>query len=323
MLSSSGSTASTIAVAPTPQAPTPRVIRIRRPHDDEPSPVFSVQVDDKNVYFNDGGGRLWSAPKDGSAIASLLVGDPHDSLRSFVVLGDTIYYAARQEIRSVSTKGGPTKKVADNRAGPILLISDGESVYHTVFDGSATFRMSLATHRDERFCSGGKHQTLAVDADNLYVASYFGSTITATSKKSRRQRVLVAGVHRPVRLTIDEGWVYYTSESDGSVRRVSKKGGHVDVLARGQREQEHLALDKTYVYWAARTATGNHALMRALIDSKPPSAPEVVYVGLRSAGGLAVDDDFVYVADRGAGEIVRVKKDALPLVSRVATATIR
>lgn len=295
------------AIAP-PSVPS-RVIRILRPKGEEPSPIFSVQVDTNRVYFNDGTGRLWAAPKDGSSPATRLVDDPHDSVRSFVVDGETIYYAAREAIRSVPTRGGPSIRWADNRSGPILLVSDRQHIYHTVFDGSATYRMSLATHREERFCGGGKHQTLAVDDANLYIASYFTGTITATSKKTRRAHVLVTGVRRPVRLTIDDEFVYFTSEADGSVRRVSKRGGRSEILARGQRGQEHLALDESHVYWATRTAQGTFAVMRAPIVAVHGGMPEALYVGLRSVGGLAVDDRFVYVADRGAGEVVRLVKD--------------
>ena len=292
-----------------PPAPPPRVLRIGRPKGEEPSPIFSVQVDGTHVYFNDGAGRLWSAPRDGTAPATRLVDDPHDSVRSFVVDKEIIYYAGRQEIRSVPLAGGASTRRVDNRAGPILLVSDGQHLYHTVFDGSATYRVSIATGRLERFCDGGKHQTLAVDDANLYIASYFAGTITSVSKRTRRTRLLAAGVRRPVRLIVDAGHVYFTSEADGTVRRVPKQGGRVEVLARGQRGQEHLAIDGTHVYWATRTAAGDHALMRALAVPAPGAAPEQLYAGLRSAGGLAVDDRYVYVADRRAGEVVRVLKD--------------
>jgi hypothetical protein len=111
-------------------------------------------------------------------------------------------------------------------------------------------------------------------------------------------------------LVVDEGWVYFTSEEDGVVWRVDKHGGPVSALARGQHDQEHLALDGTHLYWATRTPAGVHALMRARVGTAANAAPEQVYVGLRSAGGLAVDDHFVYIADRGAGEIVRIVKDS-------------
>ncbi len=301
------------AAAPTPvvvpPAPPSGVLRIVRPKGEEPSPVFSVQVDSARVYFNDGTGRLWSAPKDGSATATRLVDDPRDSVRSFVVDGDTIYYAAREAIRSVPTRGGPITRWANNSSGPILVVSDRQYIYHTVFDGSATYRVSLTTKREERFCPGGKHQTLAVDDANLYIASYFSGTITATSKKTRRAHVLISGVRRPVRLTIDDGYVYFTSEADGSVRRIAKSGGRSEVLARGQRGQEHLALDGRYVYWATRTAPGTFAVMRAPLVASPSVAPEALYTGLRSVGGIAVDERYVYVADRGAGEIVRISKE--------------
>jgi hypothetical protein len=285
------------------------VLRILRPKGEEPTPIFSIQADAANVYFNDGAGRLWSAPKDGSAPAIALVADPDDSVRSFVVDGEAIHYAARQGIRSVSTRGGPSTAWGEHRSGPILLVSDGQHVYHTVFDGSGTFRSSLATHRVERFCSGGKHQTLAVDDANLYIASYFGGTITAVSKKTRRARVLAAGVRHPVRLVADADHIYFTSEADGTIRRVAKKGGRVEVLARGQREQEHLAIDGTYVYWATRLPSGKHALVRARAVPTPGSEPEQLYVGLRSASGLVVDDRYVFIADRGAGEVLRVMKE--------------
>jgi hypothetical protein len=269
--------------------------------------VFGVSVDAERVYFNDGEGRIWSAPKDGSAAATMLVNDPQDSVRSFVLDHDRILYATRREIRSVPSRGGTSSRVADNRAGPILLVSDGADVYHTVFDGSATFRVGIESGKVERFFAGGKHQTLAVDASHLYIASYFGGTITQVAKASRRARVLVRGLRRPVRLIVDDRYVYFTTEADGAVRRVPKAGGAVELLARGQRRQEHLALDGTHLYWATRTPSGEHALMRAGLDRA--AGPEEVYLGLRSPAGLAVDDRYVFVADRATGEVLRVRKD--------------
>ncbi len=298
-----------VVIAPGPAPPPSRVLRILRPKGEEPTPIFSVQADAANVYFNDGAGRLWSAPKDGSAPATALVADPEDSVRSFTIDRDVIYYAARQGVRSVAKTGGASVAWGDYRSGPILVVNDGQHVYHTVFDGSATVRVSVATHKPERFCPGGKHQTLAVDEANLYIASYFGGTIVAVSKKTRRARVLASNVRRPVRLIVDGEHVYFTSESDGTVRRVPKAGGRVEVLARGQREQEHLALDGKYIYWATRLAGGAYALVRVKVAPEKGSQPEQLYAGLRSAAGITVDDRYVFVADRGAGEVVRVMKE--------------
>jgi Domain of unknown function (DUF5050) len=304
-----------VLVAPAAPAPIAPVVipvldssRIVRPEGQGASPVFSVEADRVNVYFNDGAGRLWYAPKDGSARATALVDDEDESVRSFVVGGDVVYYAGRRGIRSVSTRGGASTTLSDNNAGPVLLVSDGRSIYHTVFDGSAIYRLSLATHHAERFYPGGKHQTLAVDANNLYVASYMGGTITAVSKSTRHARVLAVGVRRPVRLAVDGSYVYFTSEVDGTVRRVGKHGGRVEVIARGQHEQEHLALDAGYVYWATRTPDGEHAVVRAAIAPIGSGLPEQLYSGMRSAAGIAVDERFVYVADRGAGEVLRIAK---------------
>jgi hypothetical protein len=288
-----------------PPPPPSRITRITRPAGDLGSPVFSVQTDATNVYFNDGAGRLWTAPKDGSQAAVALVADPQDSVRSFVVSGDTIYYAARHELRSVPISGGPSTHDTDSRSGPLVVVSDGRDVYHSVFDGSGTYRWSLATGHSERFCAGGKHQTLAVDDANLYIGSYGQSTITAISKRTRKARVVTIGARHPVRLVSDGDFIYFSSEADGAVRRVPKRGGKVEVLARGQHDQEHLALDEAFVYWTTRTDGGKYSLVRA---PRTGGEPEVLYADLSSAAGLAVDEGYVYVADRGAGEVVRVKK---------------
>ncbi|MEO6955096.1 MAG: hypothetical protein ABI321_25070, partial [Polyangia bacterium] len=272
----------------------------------ESSPIFSVEVDATNVYFNDGAGQLWVAPKDGSAKATMLVGNEREHVRSFFVDDHTLYYATSAELRSVSISGGASHADVTS-PGPVLLVGDGKELYHTVFDGSATLRWVIGAPREERFCAGGKHQTLAIDDVNLYVASYSHGTITAVSKKTRRARLLVEGVRRPVRVAVHAGWVYFTSEADGSIRRVAKRGGHVEVLARHQIDPEHLAIDDEHVYWASKIEPGHYALMRASLRDRA-SLPEAMYSGLASAAGLGVDDDYVYVADRGRGEVVRVKK---------------
>lgn len=299
------------APSPTVEPPAPvstDVVRIARPAG-ESSPIFSVQVDAERVYFNDGAGQLWAAPKDGSAPASMLVDGGRDHVRSFVVDGEALHYATAEQLRTVPVRGGESSLGIDSPSGPVLLVGDAKALYHTTFDGSATLRWVVGAAREERFCAGGKHQTLAVDDSNVYVASYARGTITAISRKTRRARLLVEGVRRPVRVAVHAGWVYFTSEADGAIRRVRARGGRVDVLARHQSDPEHLAIDDAHVYWASKLGPGHYALMRAPVAGK--GEPEAIYSGLHSAAGLSVDDDFVYVADRGAGEVVRVRKPAL------------
>jgi hypothetical protein len=284
-------------------------LRYARP-ESESIPVFNVAVDAQRVYFNDGAGRLWTAPKDGSAPPQLLVSGNDHSVRSFVVHGDEVFFATRHAIGSVAVTGGDTRQLVSIPSDPILLVGDGQFLYHTVFDGSATYRISVDTHKSERFCPGGKHQTLAVDDDNLYVASYYGGTISAIAKKTRHRRNLVEGAPHPVRVAVDDRFVYFTNEGDGTVRRVPKRGGRVEVLARNQEQQEQMTLDAKYLYWATRTPSGEHALMRILrgVDG---ANPERAFVGLRHPGGMATDDGFIYVANKGSGDVLRIPKSLM------------
>ena len=57
--------------------------------------------------------------------------------------------------------------------------------------------------------------------------------------------------------------------------------------------------------FARNQSGGSYALVRA---PRAGGGPEVLYAELTSGAGIAVDADYVYVADRGAGQVLRVKK---------------
>jgi hypothetical protein len=293
-----------------PQTPLPKGGLVIAPPDDT-SPigraaVFGVVLDAQHVYWHDGRSRLWRASKQGGDATQLVSKDASH----FVILGDTIYYAAGRAIRKVPTSGGASSEVIKESEDPIVLVSDGRSLFYSMFDGSAVRQLDLGSGKIvRRFPITGKQVTLALDAGQLYVASYGTGSITRWPIAGGAPKVLVRGERTLVGVSVDDAAIYYSVEKGGFIKRLPKRGGAPKVLASGCSNQEAIYLDGRHAYWFDwKGGFGKTALWRTLRDGS--GQPEQVMTGLCSSHHLAFDGTDLFIENGAAGVIVRVPRPA-------------
>ncbi len=306
--------------APRPRAGLPPgVLAIKvPPHPASPSErntsVHAIALDATHLFFNDGFGRIWRARKDGAGAPAEVPLDagpprpgPAEGLRALHLIadGDDLFFTADASLFRVGKAGGPARLLAGGRLDPVMLAADEGFLYFSTFDGSAIRRVPRAGGPPSPVAGPGiKSGAIAVDATHLYVAAYGRGTLARVPKAGGRPKALAAGLPKPVGLALDDDAAYVSCEGDGSVRRVLKAGGPPKVLARAQQNHDALALDRDYVYWASWEE--GSPLRRARKDGA--SAPETLLGGLRAPEGIAVDERYVYVANKGAGEVLIVPK---------------
>jgi hypothetical protein len=280
-------------------------------------PVATVVVDDRQAYFSDGAGYVWAQAKDASSPARMLWDGSRGFAMSLVLVGgDVVFGVAPRRRGTDRAKLVRVPKTGATGAGTVItespddvisLVSDGTNLYFSLFDGSPIRVAPLAggASRVAR-APGIKNGALAVDEHWLYVADYErGVVVRASKTPGGTETVLARAQPKPVGIAVDASFVYWPCESDGTIRRVPKTGGAVSVVARGQINHDLLAVDAGWVYWASWDQ--KHTLKRTKKDGSQ-RAPEVLLTDLRDPEGVAVDSKYVYVANKGAGEVL-----ALPL----------
>ncbi len=307
------------AVPPPSARALPARARVLRPS--TPSPfahplaIFEVVLDGANAYFSDGAGLVHAQVKDGSSPARVLWDATQGHAMSIVLDGNDVVFGVspsnrqtdKDRIVRVPKAGGAAKTIAEAPEDVIQLVSDGTSLYFSLFDGSPIRRAPLAGGPSEIVRAPGiKSGALAVDAKYLYVADYArGVVVRASKTPGGGETVLASAQPHPVGIAIDESFVYWPCEDDGTIRRVPKSGGSAQTITRGQHNNDLLALDAAYVYWASWDTS--HALKRIKKDGSQP-APDVMLADLREPESVAVDATYVYVANKGAGEILAIPK---------------
>lgn len=270
-----------------------------------PMPVHFVAVSGGRVYFSDGSGALWSAPKDGSSDPVPVVKDPKRFVLTFVVRGNDVTFTTTRAIARVGTTGGPVTVLSTEAEDPVSLVADEKEIFFSMFDGSPVRREPWSGGASKPAVSIGiKSGGLALDDAYLYVADYRADVITRVARAGGATRV-VARVPKPVAVTADATHLYVSVEGDESLRRVPKAGGRAQVLAKGQTNIDEVVLDGDYVYWHSWRKP--HAVMRAKKDGSGEA--EVVFdEELEMPSGLAVDEDRVWVANKGKGTVLGILK---------------
>lgn len=245
-----------------------------------------------NVYFT-GSNGLWSAPRDGTAPATLLASGY--ALTLFVD-ATSVTFTSSKTLRRVSLAGGPVTILATEREDLVDLVGDGNTLFYSMFDGTPIRRLPSGGGTSTAVHPGIKSGALAVDEAHLYVANYALSTVSRVAKTGGSPALVTSATPHPVGLVVDDTFVFVTCETDGSVRRIPKSGGAVTILARGQVNHDQPAQDDTFVYW---TSGGKDmALMRARKDGSAPA--EVVYAPLHTnPNQVAVDERNLYVTESG------------------------
>lgn len=276
--------------------------------------VHEVVVDEKDAFFSDGYGNVWRAPKDGSGSASLVWDGKKGHGMSLVLDGGDVVFSLKPHVAGASSKpmivrvpkaGGAHVTLSVETEDPLYLSSDGANVFFSLFDGTSVRRIPIKGGASVAVRTPGiRSGALAVDGSSLYVSDYARGTVSKIPKSGGAETTLASGMPKPVGIAIDETHVYFPCETDGSVRRVPKAGGPVQTIATGQINNDELAVDETWVYWS--TWDKSHALVRVKKDGS--SKPATMLSGLREPTGISLDAGHVYLANKGAGEVLVVPK---------------
>jgi len=278
-------------------------------------PVFDVVLDATQAFYSDGAGYVWAQAKDGSSPARALWSGAQGHAMSIVLDGTDVVFGVspsnhqtdKPKIVRVPKKGGAATTITETPEDVIELVSDGTSLYFSLFDGSPIRKVPLAGGQSQIVRTPGiKSGALAVDGRYLYVADYARDVVVRAPKTPGvGETVLAAAQPKPVGIAIDETFVYWPCEDDGTIRRVPKAGGAVQTLARGQIHHDIIALAAPPEYWARWDQ--KHTLKRTKKDGSQP-APEVLATDLSDPEGVATDARYVYVANKSAGEILALPK---------------
>jgi hypothetical protein len=269
-----------------------------------PTATFTVRVDGQHLYWCDGRGQLWRAPKSGGSATRIVAEHAHN----FLLLDGTIYYTSEKSIRRVAAGGGAPSVVVQESESPIALASDGRFLFYSMYDGSPVRQLELASGKVLRRIPVSGQVMLAIEGGQLYVASYRQGTITRHPVVGKKPpRLLVRGERTLVGVSVDEAAIYYSVEKGGFVKRLPKEGGRALTLAQGMDNQETLVLDGPHLYWFDWTGSaGQHTLWRALRTGS--GKPERVQGGLCGPHYLAVDEGSLYIANKGAGTVIKIPK---------------
>lgn len=275
-------------------------------------PIHQVEVDDKDVFFLDGAGFVWRAPKDGSGTASAVWDASRGHATDFTLQGADVLVSARAfggppTLSRLAKSGGAPSTLSTESEDALNLVHDDQNVWFSLFDGTSLRRLSLAGGTSVAVRTPGiKNGALAIDADPggfLYVADYDRNRVSKIAKSTGVETVLTSAPH-PTGIRIDETHVYFACEDDESLRRIPKAGGAVQTLATQQQNADSMAVDSTWLYWTAWG--GAPALLRTKKDGS--GSPAVLLGSLHEPTGVTVDATKVYVANKGDGEVLVVSK---------------
>ncbi len=299
--------------APPPGVRLPPGAVVLRPP--QPHGVFGPVVDGPTIYYTDGAGNVWAQAKDGSGRPRSLWSGRRGHAMSLVLARDQVYFgvtpANRQQdkprIVRVPKTGGAAVTVTETPDDVINLVSDGDHLYFSLFDGSPLRKVPLAGGPSTIVRAPGiKQGAIAVDDRYLYVTDYLRNLVVRAPKtRGGAEHVLAARQPRPVGIALDETYVYFPCEKDGSIRRVPKAGGAVKTIATGQINQDDITVGETFVYWASwdRRPT----LRRTRKDGSQPQ-PDDLLTDLKDPEAIALDGQRVYVTNKGDSDIIGIPR---------------
>jgi hypothetical protein len=206
-----------------------------------PNGVFSLAIDDNNVYWTDSvSGVVLSAPKSGiDAGAKTLWQSSNLSANYVATDGQKVYFAVTDGLlHIVAVDAGPDAgQIAIGTADPngaFGVAVQGGYVYWTVFNpgqgavwGASTSSLSAAPIVVQQF----DPRTVASDGTNLYwlvpAVNNNGQLLTCTIVGCTSPTALASHISLPREVIVDSNAVYWTDQANsstpaGSVWKVAK-----------------------------------------------------------------------------------------------------
>jgi hypothetical protein len=263
------------------------------------SPFF-LAADARFIYWTTGDSRIMRVAKAGGTPEQLT---PEFST-ALVVDDDAVFYGTQRAIRRIAKDTGQIVTIAELSEDPVEMVSDGQSLFFTMFDGSFLGKVAKTGGQVQKLLLHvGGSSSLAVDDDALFVASYREGTIRKLAKGGGAVTVVASGLHKPLGLAADADHLFVASEKDGTVLTLPRSGGTPVVLAGNQFNQDILALDGSHVYWLSWAHGSDPTVLRKVAKTGGPIV--TLAEGFQSPQGLLVDGPTIYVSNSAAGTIER------------------
>lgn len=228
-------------------------------------PEASLAVDEKYLYWSDGG-NIYRVAKKGGTSEKIIPNAPQPSE---MVLDDTNIYwliwtgegSPPQPIMYAPKQGGEAKQLTPPQPPTTGICLDGDSVFFMTGDGLKKISKTSGSISDVyRNPSTSPILQLQQDADGFYFCqmdSMGHSALTKLNKRTSQVRTLGASINHTMEFALSDGWVYYFSDVQGegsfgpvACLRVATSGGNVVEIDRGDAGWvKHLAVDAKQIYF--------------------------------------------------------------------------
>lgn len=235
---------------------------------------------------------------------------------ALAVTKSTVYLAeAKTRVTAIDRASGAKRTIASGQKFPLFISATDESITWSnggdLESSGSTLSFVPGTGSVMLVAGGAAPVVLAKDLDSpgglahssgrVFWADFNG--LHSVALDGTDARVLTTGT--PYGLALAEPEVFFTNYAEsGAVRAVPMAGGPSRLVASKQLNPSWIAVDATHAYWTSFSTTPDAGgVYRAL---KAGGSVEKLATATR-AYALALDDDFVYVADIEGG-VYQVQK---------------
>jgi hypothetical protein len=219
--------------------------------------MWTVAVDDTEIYAADGSGKIVACAKSGCPMGPRVVASGA-GMRSMGIAVDAthVYWATTSDgtILSAPKGGGPVSTV-ETGGYPYEIAVDATDVYWADNDGpiaKAPKGGGLATVLADMSAHGGG-MAIALDDANVYFGTSDGYYWQISKSGGKPLLLATDGGNEPWGIAVDARNVYYVSNQMGSatgaVKSVPIGGGCVTTLASAQGFFVGVAVDASHVYF--------------------------------------------------------------------------
>lgn len=269
-----------------------------------------VIVADHYVVWDDGPGHVNRVDRDGGPTVALAE-SLNDRPTQASYADGTVFWADKDSgnLRSVPLAGGTTATLSMTGAGSrSTTVQDGEPYVYVA--NQTTGQILRVSRSDGTIDVVAPNESDVVDirSDATYLAwsDRNGGAVRTYAKATGQIATLGASVPGPTQIAIQDGYVYWAyaqGDKTSDIVRAPAAGGGMQVLAHTEATKYPVlvATDGEHVYWT--TDTGVYRAPVAGGGTPLYLAPVDV-----NAGGIAVDDLWVYYVNAESGVVVKVAK---------------
>jgi hypothetical protein len=300
---------------------------------------IAIAVDKSHLFWTEFGasytnGQLIRARHDGAELTPLIADLLFSAQR--VVLDDSFAYVVEQGTPTAYADGSITRIGKDGACPaqpcfptrltslvslPTSIVESAGSLYVARYGARSVIRLPSNGGQVSTVASSATILPFDVTADPQGLVftdqgtspSFLDGTIS-TAAADGGVTPLVTGQDQPFAIVADAQAVYWTSPRAKQVLRAPRAGGAATVVARDVPFAHYLAQDANNLYVVARGTSPTFldgAILAVGKDGTCPGSkqcPRVLASGQHGAGGIAVDDRFVYWTNDLGGTVMKVPK---------------